>query len=278
MSTPGLKARAGLLLGAGLLWGTLAWCGWYWHRQNLALAAVAPAPELAPPRAVLSTPAPAEAASADEVRAETEREKALRLKAEAEIAKLEPLIPAHEGEILVSYGGLQEMARKTALAVRKMMPLIEGQPAPKAPTTRDEDKIMSEFVPMLTDLKSVEDDPHEIAQFHAEMLRSALGLDDATTKNVAAFLEPEFDRLKSAGLTASFEPATDPEAWQQARDAAVTEIAGRLRTQLPDHPWLDLLPGMLDISGGFRSQIVVGKDGRTQMFFKLPLFPKNSLL
>ena len=105
-----------------------------------------------------------------------------------------------------------------------------------------------------------------------------LGLDDATSGRVTAFLETEFARLKAQQLTANFRPENEPGDWYRRRDAAMTELAARLRPLLPaNHAQLPLLPGILSLGGGLRTEIKLNPDGHGTVNAMLPLFPTGML-
>jgi hypothetical protein len=133
----------------------------------------------------------------------------------------------------------------------------------------------AEFFGQLGELRALENDPREIARFQAATLREVLGLDDATSGRVSAFLEAEFARLKAQQLTANFRPENEPGDWYRRRDAAMTELAARLRPLLPaNHAQLPLLPGILSLGGGLRTEVKLNPDGHGTVNAMLPLFPK----
>ena len=127
---------------------------------------------------------------------------------------------------------------------------------PVTDLTANEKTVCAEFMGQLGELRAMENDPAEIARFHAATLREVLGLDDATAGRATAFLETEFARLKALQLTATFCPENEPADWYRRRDAAMTELAARLRPMLPaNHAQLPLLPGILSLGGGLRTEV-----------------------
>jgi hypothetical protein len=220
---------------------------------------------------------------AEALRDETRREIASREAAEAKIAELESRLPTRDGEVLTSFGRIEEMGRRAGKAVtflarqaaaQTAAQKLGGAPVADLDLTKDEQAAFAEFFGQLGELRALENDPREIARFQATTLREVLGLDDATSKRVSAFLETEFARLKAQRLTANFRPENEPGDWYRHRDAAMTELAARLRPLLPaNHAQLPLLPGILSLGGGLRTEVKLNPDGHGTVNAMLPLFP-----
>jgi hypothetical protein len=267
--------------------GWLARAGWHLRSENKTLRALAAAAgKVHASTGTRATPEPINGQQEGTVRAEalrdeTRREIASREAAEAKIAELESRLPTRDGEVLTSFGRIEEMGKRASKAVTFLARQAAAQAAAQKPggkpvtdLTKDEQSAFAEFLAQLGELRAVENDPREIARFQATTLREVLGLDDATSGRVTAFLETEFARLKAQQLTASFRPENKPGDWYRRRDAAMTELAARLRSLLPaNHAQLPLLPGILSLGGGLRTEVKLNPDGHGTVNAILPLFP-----
>jgi hypothetical protein len=270
--------------------GWLARAGWHLRSENETLRAVAAAAgKVDASMGTRATPEPMNGLQEGTVRAEalrdeTRREVASREAAEAKIAELESHLPTRGGEVLTSFGRIEEMGKRAGKAVTFLARQAAAQTAAQKPRgkpvtdldlTKDEQAAFAEFFGQLGELRALENDPREIARFQAATLREVLGLDDATSGRVSAFLEAEFARLKAQQLTANFRPENEPGDWYRRRDAAMTELAARLRPLLPaNHAQLPLLPGILSLGGGLRTEVKLNPDGHGTVNAMLPLFPK----
>jgi hypothetical protein len=270
--------------------GWLARAGWHLRSENETLRTVAAAAgKVDASMGTRSTPEPMNGLQEGTVRAEalrdeTRREIASREAAEAKIAELESHLPTRDGEVLTSFGRIEEMGKRAGKAVTFLARQAAAQTAAQKPRgkpvtdldlTKDEQAAFAEFFGQLGELRALENDPREIARFQAATLREVLGLDDATSGRVSAFLEAEFARLKAQQLTANFRPENEPGDWYRRRDAAMTELAARLRPLLPaNHAQLPLLPGILSLGGGLRTEVKLNPDGHGTVNAMLPLFPK----
>jgi len=291
-----MKSTRGL--GPPWLWpvtlGVVVWlgrAGWHLRSENAALrASAAMAGEVgalpgarAMPEAVNGQPEGT--LRAEELRAETRREVAAREAAEAKIAELESRLPTSDGDVVASFGRIEQMGQRAGKAVMVLARQVAAQIAAKKPggkpvtaMTADEEAGFAEFFAQLGELRAVENDPREIARFQAATLREVFGLDDATAGRVSAFLESEFARLKTQQLIANFRPGNEPGDWDRRRDAAMTELAARLRPVLPaNHAQLPLLPGILSLGGGLRTEVKLNADGHGSVNATLPLFPNGML-
>ena len=271
--------------------GWLARAGWHLRSENETLRAVAAAAgKVHASTGTRATPEPINGQQEGTVRAEalrdeTRREIASRAAAEAKIAELESHLPTRDGEVLASFGRIEEMGKRAGKAVTIFARQAAAQTAAQKPgvkpvtdLTKDEQTAFAAFLCQLGELRAVENDPLEIARFQAATLREVLGLDDATNGRVTAFLETEFARLKAQQLTANFRPENEPGDWYRRRDAAMTELAARLRPLLPaNHAQLPLLPGILSLGGGLRTEIKLNPDGHGTVNAMLPLFPTGML-
>lgn len=268
----------------------VAWfarAGWHLRSENNSLrAAAATVGEVDASVAARAMPEamngqPAGRLSVEELRAEAQREIAARAVAEAKIAALNNRLPTRDGEVVVSFGRIEQMGQRAGNAVIVLARQATAQTAaqksgvtPVTDLTTNEQTAFLEFISQLGELRAVENDPREIARFHVSTLREVFGLDEATAERASAFLEPEFARLKAQGLTASFRPENGPGDWDRRRDAAMTEIADRLRPLLPaNHAQLPLLPGILSLGGGLRTEVKLKPDGHGTINARLPLFP-----
>ena len=272
--------------------GWLARAGWHLRSENETLRTVAAAAgKVDASTGTRATPELINGQQEGPVRAEalrdeTRREIASREAAEAKIAEIESRLPTRDGEVVSSFGRIEEMGQRAGKAVMTFARQAAAQTAAQKPgvepvtdLTKDEKTAFAAFLCHLGELRAVENDPHEIARFQAATLREVLGLDDATSGRVTAFLEAEFARLKAQQLTANFRPENEPGDWYCRRDAAITELAARLRPLLPaNHAQLPLLPGILSLGGGPRTEVKLNPSGIDSVTMKLPLFPTGILM
>lgn len=224
---------------------------------------------------------PEGALQAQDLRSETQREIAARATVEAKISELESRLPARDGEVLVSLGRIEQIGQRAGKAVMILSQHAAAQRSAQKPVENrpkeavaKEQSAIEEFLGLLGELRNLESDPREIARFQAATLREVFGLDEATAARATTFLETEFARLKLQKLTANFRPESEPVDWDLRRDAAMTELAARLRPLIPpNHEQLQLLPGILSLGGGFRTQVSLKPDGHGSVQMTLPLFP-----
>lgn len=126
----------------------------------------------------------------------------------------------------------------------------------------------------IPELRRMEDEPQDMARFQTAMLSEFYRLDAAAASRVTTLLETEFARLRELSLTALHRPASDPAEWDRRRDAAVTDLAKRVRPLLPANAaHLELLPGMLNLGAGPRTTIKVNTTGKDTVLMSFPLFP-----
>ncbi len=263
----------------------LAHSGWRLRSENESLrrAKAGARGADAPPAARPSDPGlpedrPPEALRLEDLHAETQREIAAREAAEAKIAELEKHLPASDGEVVVSFGRIEQMGQRAAKAVTFLSREAAKPQRGATPTTPsiEEQAALSEFFGQQSEMRAMENEPREIARFLAATLRDVLGLDAAATQRATAFLETEFARITDQKLTATFRPENEPAEWDRRRDATMTDLAARLRPLLPaPHAQLPLLPGILSLGGGLRPEVTMKADGHGSVRMTLPLFPNN---
>ncbi len=267
----------------------LARAGWHLRSENNSLRAAATTvgrvddstAERAMPEPMNGRPAGT--LSVKELRTQAQLEIAARTDAEAKIAELNNRLPTRDGEVVVSFGRIDQMGQRAGKFVLVIAQQATAQTAaqrsgvtPVTKLTTNEQTAFAEFISQLGELRAVENDPREIARFHASTLREVFDLDDATAGRTSAFLEPEFARLKAQELTANFRPENEPGDWDRRRDTAMTELAARLRSLLPaNHEQLPLLPGILSLGGGLRTEVNLKPDGHGSINARLPLFPNG---
>jgi hypothetical protein len=269
--------------------GILGSTTWTLHRENGRLRAEHAARRTASsgaksdePAASVSPMATDSKARLAELREQIARETAARTTAETRVAKLARQLTAKDGEITVSFGRIEEMGQQGARLARFLAKSVEGKAPPVGasdPTYETEAKeLFGKFVEQLPELSEMENRPSEIARYLASVLGEFYTLGDAPSHSLTPLLETEFKRLKALELNATHRPSSDPSEWDRRRDAAVTELAARVRTLLPaDREHLDMLPGLLDLGRGLRSEVQINPDGRSVMLFKLPLLTPGKL-
>lgn len=266
--------------------GLLAYSGWNLRSENNVLRAVQagvpsslgekPASRAAPP-----PPARDEAeasARLAELREQLALETAKRAAMEAKAGDLAAMLPTKEDELVVSFGRIEQMGQKSA----KLIGLFVGESGKKMMTGKhlspeEQQQMMDalqKHLVQIPELQRMEDDAREISRYHASALKEIYGLDAAASKQAAAFLEAEFARMKSEGITFSQRTEADKAAWETRRDAAMKDVALRMQPMLPaNHPSLDLLPGVLNLGEGMRTTVKMNGDGHGSVNMALPLFP-----
>lgn len=180
----------------------------------------------------------------------------MREAAERKIEALQSRLPKREGEVLVSFGRIDQIGQRAAKAFGAWVAsaaMTAKKPSSEPVVHPAEADMAMNFFAELGAISELEKVPVEIARFQAETLRVFLGLDAPTTQRVQTLLDREFARLQTLGLTANFRPAEDFADFDARRDAAMIEVAARLRPLLPGNdPKLKLLPALLSLGGGFR--------------------------
>jgi hypothetical protein len=221
-----------------------------------------------------------------ELRKQLASETAQRIALEAKAAELATMLQTKEGDIVVSFGRVEQMGQASAKFVGLMSSVFGKNSAtgkaltPEDLTPEQQQQMMEavqKHIAQIPELQAMEDNAGEISRFHAATLREVFGLNAASATKAARFLEAEFARLKSDGLTVSQRPEADKAAWEKRRDAAMTDLASRMKPMLPaNHPQLHLLhllPGLLSLGEGFRTTVKMNEDGHGSMIMGLPLFP-----
>lgn len=265
----------------------LAHTGWKLHSENNAMqAALSTAPLTLQERSSGGV-SPHTATTKDgaetqdrlaELREQLASETAARIAAEAKAAELAAKLPTKEGDIIVSFGRVEQMGQASAKFVSLIYRLSGNNVAAGNDLAPQDEQQMTEaslkHVAQIPELQGMEDNAGEISRFHAATLKEVFGLDAASANKAATFLDAEFARLKSEGLTVSQRPEADKAAWEKRRDDAMNDLASRMKTMLPvNHPQLNLLPGLLSLGEGFRTSVQMNEDGHGKVIMGLPLFP-----
>lgn len=273
---PLIFCGVGFAVAAALLYST-----WALQRENTALRTRPSSPPNPAPSAGAPPPiadVPAAHARLEELRTELQRETTARQAAEQKAAELAQRLPVKEGDILVSFGRVEEMGQTSANLVALFTSDLGEKLKRQSSDVSDEDvtkmeKLFSAHIQQVTELRRMEEQPEKVARYHAAVLRQVYGLDGATSQRVAAQVQAAFARLRTAELTAQHRPEAEPEAWDARRDGAIRAMAAELRPLLPaNHPHLNLLPGLLSLSGGTRTVVKMGADGHGSVNVTLPLF------
>ncbi len=198
----------------------LARTGWRLHSENeLLRAARAQAPSLSqsaiPQSASTPPPASKDETSARtrlaELRAELEKETAARTAMETKATELAAKLPTKEGDIVVSFGRIEQMGQASAKLVRiftsdAFRKLTTGKPDAGELPEEQQREMMDAFqkhLGQIPELQRMEDNPGKIARYQAALLQDVYGLDEATARKVNTMLEAEFAKLKASGLTVS---------------------------------------------------------------------------
>ena len=265
----------------------LAHTGWKLHSENNALqAALSAAPptlqekssgEISPHTAPTKEDAETQDRLA-ELREQLASETASRIAAETKAAELAAILPTKEGDIVVSFGRVEQMGQASAKFVSLIYRLLGNNVDGDNDRAPEDQQQMTEaslkHLAQIPELQGMEDNAGEISRFHAATLKEVFGLDAASANKAAKFLEAEFARLKSDGLTVSQRPEADKPAWEKRRDDAMKDLASRMEAMLPaNHPQLNLLPGLLSLGEGFRTTVQMNEDGHGNVIMGLPLFP-----
>ena len=186
----------------------------------------------------------------EDLLAQTEREVTMREAAEKKIEALQNRLPKQEGEVLASFGRIEQIGQRAAnffgAMVASAATAAKKPRSESAPQDPAETEMIVNFFAELGAVSELEKEPVEIARFQVETLRVFLGLDAPTTQRVQTFLGREFARLQTLCLTANFRPAENFADFDARRDAAMIEVAARLRPLLPGNDQkLKLLPVLL---------------------------------
>lgn len=178
-----------------------------------------------------------------------------------EIATLVARMPAMDpGEIVASYGKLQDMGRQAGSTVRAFVSLIAALPMP---AIKDHPEPFEKSVPLLADdprgpatelmmkrvlllqgrvpeIRELEKSPDDIAAFQASALAEVFNLSSDATHQAEGHMRAAFADIAARRLTAADRPAADDSDWKEQRTEALQSLMLSLRP---------LLPGKIDSFG-----------------------------
>ena len=204
-------------------------------------------------------------------------ETALLHTAEAKLTALQKTVPSVEGEELHSFGRIEQMGREAA----DFLPLIAqfGRKSkdPTADKLSDEEwsSLGAKLLPWLNRLAAVgelEDNPADIACFHAASLQARLQLDAATTDKVRGQIAQEFEQIKRQGLVRGQRPENTQGEWYRRRKQALDDAAMRIDALIPAAQREPYAVGQsLHLGTGLRTNSTIGADGHGSISMGLDL-------
>ena len=205
-------------------------------------------------------------------------EDALGQIAMAKEAAAKKLIPAVEGEELRSFGGVEKLGYEAAAILPQFVEFMTrmNNGTMNQLTDEEQSRFESLMIPWMNKLEVIgglEEKAAEIARFHAASLQQSLALDAATTNQVRAQAEREFQQLKEQNLARNQRPETDQDAWYERRKQALDEASARIEAVIPASQRRPYAVGRsLYLGTGMRSSSSVAPNGQRSvtMTFELP--------
>ena len=160
----------------------------------------------------------------------------------ADVATGAPHPEAQPGDVIVSLGKVEDVARRAAAALGARSELAALTSRDRSTLTGDEKRRLLElqrdqaaFLGMLPEIAGFQDDPDEYARFFRTLVQQAAGASDSEADAIQSFMRQRGVLMRERGLNAGNEP-DDPgqeEAWEERRDAFNEETVQGLRAVLP---------------------------------------------
>jgi RNA polymerase sigma factor (sigma-70 family) len=179
--------------------------------------------------------------------------------AQTALAETQAKVKQLEGEVVVSHGKIEDLARSM---VKKLIPMMEAtavlEKLDGSERTAKEAELMAKMgadlmglMPMQRLVLKLEDRPADVAHFFAIALEEAFKLPAALRPRIESALAADFEQLKTDGLIFSLRPKEHVKAWTARRAAASAEMETRVIALLPpearNHPVLKNTEGFLNV-------------------------------
>jgi hypothetical protein len=213
----------------------------------------------------------------EELEAAAKAAKALEAETAALTAKLPPDLA---GAYTDSFGKITDMGREIGDMFKVISSLNTlGKDAFKEgdPAAEDFAKTYMKVFSWAAEISAFEEEPAEIATFQASSLRSALGLDNAQTKQVETLVKNHFATMKTAGLTYA---GRETPGWRERREASLTQLLWQLRPFVPANmAQPSILSQIVNAGGGAALPIATpppaaGDKGEIKLLSPLPEWPR----
>ncbi len=234
---------------------------WWSIKERSPRAASEPAGPV-PQVASKSEPAPAPQptqsdSSADEVlKRRIAAEQRMRQKVEEDNAALRAQLGQHAGEVIVSFGKVEDIGKRTGAILRELGELQELSSREAGTLTADERHRLMELQRnhatvegMLPEITGFQDSPAEYGRFFRSMLQEAGGLTDAQATQVESLMTQRATAMNQLGLNDGNKPS-DPtlaDQWETKRDEYNEETANGL---------IAILPSAAVKQSGFSSEVL----------------------
>jgi hypothetical protein len=197
--------------------------------------------------------------------AEVQEQLAIEQKTAADVAaqkaELQSRMPkVDDGEMVVSFGRIRDMASEMGEAVRIFQQMENRKEKNFVP--EDQRATAVKMMSWMPEIAGFEDTPAEISSLQAGMIAKTFDLDPETTARVQQIISDHFAQMKAMGVTAS---SKDRPGWRDQRSASLTQLMWKLRPILPaNSDAIRSLPLMLNMGTGMEKQVNVKVDEKIE--------------
>jgi hypothetical protein len=211
-------------------------------------------------QASASAPATPQAASGDVLAAWNDLRAAetSRRAAEEKLAALQRQLDQILTEVVVSYGQVEDLARRVAAKTREFQkidhPKNGANPAEHERLTKEIATTMNDFGDLFAfarEAQKLESDPEKAARFYATVLGELAGLDETAREPVVRVARERFAEMKRVGLTAASRPQREDSAWMESRRRSFGELDAALLAILSPERRVEakMFGGIIDMTG-----------------------------
>ena len=214
---------------------------WLRHRPAPASVTVAEAPSEKPAAERRAPPAKVDG-QVQQLQGQLAREESARERAEEEAAALRKKIAPLEGNVVVSFGTVEEMGKRAGTllpALSELQALRSRDPASLTPAEKKRflelQRDHAQLLGALPEITHFQDNPLEYGRFFSSMLQQAAGLTDEQAGEVNAYMLDRGTMMNQLGLNSAKKPSdgTLEDAWEKKRDEFNEETAEGLKGLMP---------------------------------------------
>ncbi len=170
-------------------------------------------------------------------------EQSRRKQAEEKVAALNTQIEQAQTEVVVSFGQVEETARKLvefARAMQEVEHLKKGAGTAGAGqvTKAQIEKVTASFpeiMAMNPQISKIESDPALAGRFYATMVGEQAGIDSAQREAIAKVVAQRFVDMRQLGVTDDRRPTSADSAWIASRQRALKNLQDTILAALPEN-------------------------------------------
>ncbi len=175
------------------------------------------------------------------------------------------------GEVVVSFGRLEDMGRAVGDAVKGMIGAV-FEPLDESVGTDGAGAGMMVLIGRVTEIRAFENQPGEIAEFQANALQRVFNLTPDATAQARELVKTTFTAMAADQLIGDHRPAENDGQWKDQRTKALQQLMLELRPLLPDQAnsvgQKSALLYVLNLGAGF-DPVVKTVNGQTQLEWTL---------